>query len=410
MDSAASMKLDTFFRSSDYTDREKELALAEAVMCFHTICHNHSFRSMDCNSKLLSKLFDKKFSCARTKTELVVKNVLSKYAHQELLQELSNISFVSIFSDASNKKDLKLFPTVVRYFTYQEGVKLRMIDLVSLPGETSELISESIMTIIANTHLSDKIVGFCADNANTNFGGLSRSGKNNVFSRLDSNLKQSLVGVGCSAHIIHNAIQTAADLLPLDVENIITKIYAHFYINTVRVEKLKEFCSDVGVEYNRMLGFCKTRWLALLPAIERVLKMYEPLKSYFLSIDKCPIVLQTIFEDPSSELWLMFFHNQSSMFHKTILAIEGDKNTIMEVSGQIFDLISKLEERLAADFISTPVKQILNNLTESGQIDKQRFMLHVQNFLQKLSAVFREMDISVQIRQRLSMGLSKNSH
>lgn len=120
--------------------------------------------------------------------------------------------------------------------------------------------------------------------------------------------------------------------------------------------------------------------VCVLPAIERVLKMYEPLKSYFLSIDKCPIVLQTIFEDPSSELWLMFLHNQSSMFHKTILAIEGDKNTIMEVSGQIFDLISKLEERLAADFISTPVKQILNNLTESGQIDKQRFMLHVKFF------------------------------
>lgn len=69
---------------------------------------------------------------------------------------------------------------------------------------------------------------------------------------------------------------------------------------TVRVEALKEFCTET--EYHQMLGYSKTRWLALMPALERVIKMYQPLKSYFLSIEKCPQLLKNFFENPMSEL------------------------------------------------------------------------------------------------------------
>lgn len=116
-----------------------------------------------------------------------------------------------------------------------------------------------------------------------NFCGKPRKGVNNIFTKLSEHLNQKIIGVGCAAHIVHNAIQTAADLLPVDLENIIVKIYSYFYIYTVRVECLKEFCENAEVEYHKIIGYSKTRWLALLPAVERILKMYEPLKSYFLS-------------------------------------------------------------------------------------------------------------------------------
>ena len=63
-------------------------------------------------------------------------------------------------------------------------------------------------------------------------------------------------------------------------------------IYTVRVEMLNEFCETAEVEYQKILGYSKTRWLALLPAVERILKLYDPLKSYFLSQDKCPRILE----------------------------------------------------------------------------------------------------------------------
>lgn len=50
------------------------------------------------------------------------------------------------------------------------------------------------------------------------------------FYELNENLNKYITGVGCAAHIIHNAVQTAADLLPADVENIVIK---NIFISTL---------------------------------------------------------------------------------------------------------------------------------------------------------------------------------
>lgn len=82
----------------------------------------------------------------------------------------------------------------------------------------------------------------------------------------------------------------------------------YFNIFTVRVERLKSFCEFVGQDYHNIFGLSNVRWMSMFPALERVLKMYVPLKSFFLSEDKCPVVLRTMFEDPLTELWLAFVH------------------------------------------------------------------------------------------------------
>lgn len=378
--SASTSKLTTFFRKEEFGSTEKKLSIAEALFSFHTVNHNHSFRSMDCTSKLIQKLFEQKFACARTKTEAIIKKVLYPYAMENLNIRLQSVSFISAFSDASNHKDIKLFPSLIRYFDSKFGVQIKILDFVSLPGETAELISNSIIEILTKYDLTKKLVAYCADNANTNFGGVARKGTNNIFSKLNNSLEQSIIGVGCAAHIIHNTIQTAADLLPLDVEHIIIKIYGYFYIYTVRVESLKEFCSDVEVEYHKILGYSKTRWLALMPAIERILKMYIPLKSYFMSIEKCPTVLENFFKDDSSELWLKFLHNQASLFHNVIKNVEGNTNTIMEIAAEINILKIKCKERLENDFVPLTIRSELQNLVENVSVDKNWFMGHVRNF------------------------------
>ena len=93
------------------------------------------------------------------------------------------------------------------------------------------------MKVLADINLTSKIVAFCADNTIPNFGGLKRQGATTFMQ--NSSLGRTLIGIGCGAHIIHNAIKTAADCQPIDLECIIAKIYSHFYIYSVRVEFLK---------------------------------------------------------------------------------------------------------------------------------------------------------------------------
>lgn len=149
--------------------------------------------------------------------------------------------------------------------------------------------------MLTDNSLAAKVVAFCGDNANVNFGDAALQGTNNAFVKLQSSLEKPLIGIGCGAHIIHNAIKSAAGGLPIDYECIIVKIYSFSYIYTVRVEALKEFCAETETEYHKMLAYSKTRWLALMPAMERVLRMYEPLKNHFLSIEKCPQILKNFF-------------------------------------------------------------------------------------------------------------------
>lgn len=85
-------------------------------------------------------------------------------------------------------------------------------------------------------------------------------------------------------------------------------IYLYFKSYTVRVETLKEFCDFVETEFEMMLGYARTKWLAPLPAIERVLKLFLSQKLYFQSQDKCPLFFLNFFGNPLSEVWLYFVH------------------------------------------------------------------------------------------------------
>lgn len=238
----------------------------------------------------------------------------------------------------------RLIPLVVRYFT-DEGAQVKILEFSSVPGETSNILVDEISRSLRAFNLVDKVVGFCADNTNTNFGGKARAGVNNVFFKLNELSTNELFGVGCAAHIVHNALQSAADTLPCDVEAFIVKIFGHFHIYTVRTEQLKEFCDFVELEYAAILGTSKTRWLSLGPAVERVLKLYPALKSYFASQDRPPVTITQFLKNPLNEAWLWFLHCQLSLFSDTVKALEKQRNTAAHSALHLRTLRQKLEER-----------------------------------------------------------------
>jgi len=121
-------------------------------------------------------------------------------------------------------------------------------------------------------------------------------------------IKPSLIGVGCPAHVLNNCIQHGTDTLKIDIESTVLKVYNYFSIYTVRVESLKQFC-EFNIEYEQLLYHSKTSWLSLFPALERLITMFPALKSFFLSQDKSPTVLNKIFSDPFSEIYLFHLHS-----------------------------------------------------------------------------------------------------
>lgn len=143
------------------------MAAKEATFAYHTAAHNFSFKSSDCTSKLIGKFFEPKFSLARTKCEAIVLNVIAPLIVNEFREDLRRTNFITLSMDASNRKEMKIIPFVVRYFVPHDGVKVKLLDFLSVPGETSEILANTLMSVINKYDLSKKVIGFCGDNSVT---------------------------------------------------------------------------------------------------------------------------------------------------------------------------------------------------------------------------------------------------
>jgi len=206
-----------------------------------------------------------------------------------------------------------------------------------------------------------------ADNCNTNFGGVARNGTNNVYHILQQKVGHGLIGIGCFAHITHNAFDAACDKLPIDIESIIVKIYKHFSIYTVRVESLKLFCEDVNVEYEALTKHLHVRFLSLHPALVKIIKQYEPLKNYFRNQDSCPDAVAKFFADEDSMFWLVFLENQLDLSNEYVKKIETKADTSFSVADKINALQKKLQNRQRLSFMPSKAREIFNSKPDHKQ-------------------------------------------
>jgi hypothetical protein len=121
-----SIKNVSFFMMRRDGDSERDkTAASEALVAYHTVHHGRSFRANDCLSTLIKTIHEPKFSSACTKSEII--------------EDLNKTKRITVSLDASNIKDIKLFPIVVRHFLPNCNAQDKIIDLISFPGETSNL-------------------------------------------------------------------------------------------------------------------------------------------------------------------------------------------------------------------------------------------------------------------------------
>jgi len=56
-----------------------------------------------------------------------------------------------------------------------------------------------------------------------------------VYIALRKGIRGNILGVGCGAHIVHNCLQTMADVLPIGIEALVVKIDKYVHIYTTHV-------------------------------------------------------------------------------------------------------------------------------------------------------------------------------
>lgn len=59
--------------------------------------------------------------------------------------------------DGSNRKDIEIVPVIMRYVLPLQGMIVRLLDLKSGPGETSEILSSNLVLEIKKHELEHSV-------------------------------------------------------------------------------------------------------------------------------------------------------------------------------------------------------------------------------------------------------------
>lgn len=91
-------------------------------------------------------------------------------ALNELHCDMETAAFISVLTELSSHKEIKILPMLVRCFDYKNGVKIKILEPKSLSGETYIIVSDYLSDGLTENCLVRKFVGLCADNTNSVFG------------------------------------------------------------------------------------------------------------------------------------------------------------------------------------------------------------------------------------------------
>lgn len=116
--------------------------------------------------------------------------------------------------------------------------------------------------------------------------------KTKIFSIIKSkvlNKNQTPFVMGCPCHMVHNTASKAktkiGSICNFDVEDYWVDIFDWFKHRTKKKVLLKNFTRFV---------MSSTGWSSLETAVKRALKLFIPLKSYFLSLDEPQVRFKTL--------------------------------------------------------------------------------------------------------------------
>lgn len=389
--------MDNFFIKKD-TKEEILILSAEVGLIYHNVKHGLSYNSLDCLTKNIHKIIPDsqitaKMTCGRTKASAITRNVLGPYSREKLISELKEFYYFSVGSDASNVGNIKTFPYAVQYFNNKKGICQKLLDFYEDANETSLDIYQCLKKITADAGLSiNQISAYSADNASVNYGI-----HNSVYQKLKTE-NEHVFKANCNCHIINNCVKYAVKGLYVDVESIVMKIYSEFSSSALQAKKLKECFEFAQIEYKQLLRYVPTRWLSLLPAIDRLVHSWPAVKYYFLEKgpNDCHRVLwEFISEDCDdnevnneeeykkegmNDCYLFFLSNVLPEFNKVILLLENDSYTILDIDHAMQSLLDQLKNRLADNFFGSKVRGIFRNLTEN---QRHKFTSQAHIFLQR---------------------------
>ncbi|KAL3189936.1 hypothetical protein MRX96_020274 [Rhipicephalus microplus] len=306
----------------------------------------------------------KGFQCGRKKLSYTISDGLGPYFKAKVIKELDiPDTFYSIMIDESPIPEAKVqqLDVLVRYYsTNTENVVVEHLQSFHLGHATADELFSCIEDALSDVRKNNMIC-FYSDGPNV---------MKSLKRMLKTEVSPNMVDIGeCGLHKVHNAFAAGLDSFGAEVESLVTDVHYYFMFAT-RHAGMKDLQRDLGVPQLEFLRHVSSRWLTLLPSVERVLKSYDALTAFFSKAGQ-----------PRSSLSMRHGRLSSAFSDKALLA----KLLFLRNAAQIFDRFQTLFQskdplvHVVYDEMVALVKQVLGRFvrqesfaTASGAQLKER--------------------------------------
>ena len=164
----------------------------------------------------------------------------------------------------------------------------------------------------------------------------------------------TLYDVGCICHLADLTIKAGLKALPVNIDQLFIDIFYYFHHSSERKQQFVNlWYSLFTTEPEVILKDCPTGWLSLLKYVDRCLRQYDGLKSFFLSCEKAEIAkvcsILSRLENPLTKPLLHFLSFiLPSMDQFSCLFQKSTENT----TSQLYDAMNRLVRLYASKFLS----------------------------------------------------------
>ena len=106
--------------------------------------------------------------------------------------------------------------------------------------------------------------------------------KANINTKLQGHFKRQLVDTGsCQLHVVHNTFRKGIEAYGEHVEHLCIDLFYFFKLSPCRQEDYGEIQQKLDLDEVVFLRHVESRWLSLLPAVEKVKAQIPALLEYF---------------------------------------------------------------------------------------------------------------------------------
>lgn len=355
---------------------QDQIVKAETLWALKTASENFSFRVSDGVPELFQKMFPdstvaKHITMSRTKVAYMIGHGLGPYFKREIVDDIQRFPstyFTIQFDETTNAQMKKQMDILVRYYSEKYGeVKVRFLKALMFGHAFAKTVSDEIWRTLQESGLSPGLLlSLSSDGPNVN-----KSIKKSINDKLQTQFKRQLVDTGsCQMHVAHNAFRKGIEVYGEAVENLCIDLFYFFKLSASRREDYLAIQQKLDLDEIVFNRHVESRWLSLLPAIEKVKSQMPALQEYFKKLPDADKKVKsnerykrimTILTSPETTVQLCFLKSIKPVFDRFLQMFQTEGPLIHVLHEAMLCLLKQVMSRFLKQCViqDKPVSELL---------------------------------------------------